>query len=350
MSVGRRLLVIELLHADAELYRSASATMKAEGRAMLYAMVQDLSAWPESHVDVGLCEEALRDLNAESVGPKHPNVQWKVASNIDELLEHESKDGPPYEIGFCLAPECDELLSHLTRQLSTCIPRLLSVSQQVIDLCSDKLALCEWCEQNKLPTVSVLNPEDADHWPLSDHDYVVRKDRFGAGCHSIRKFQWSWQNVKHLPELNSEDYVWQPFLTGSFYSVGILAAPQRQQPCILPVAQQQIEWMDGSPVYQGGQIPADLDDDEQAKVGGLIERLLQLLPIKDGYLGVDLIHCPQDSGAEWKIMEINPRLCTSYLGYRHLALGNLASIWWTNPPESVPIDCRKSTRFHIRSL
>ncbi len=49
----------------------------------------------------------------------------------------------------------------------------------------------------------------------------------------------------------------------------------------------------------------------------------------NGYLGADLIvdlSDVEDSEDSVRVVEINPRLCTSYVGYRTLAVDNLAEL------------------------
>jgi predicted ATP-grasp superfamily ATP-dependent carboligase len=48
------------------------------------------------------------------------------------------------------------------------------------------------------------------------------------------------------------------------------------------------------------------------------------LPTPLGYLGVDLVLGDDPSGADDRVIEINPRLTTSYVGLRAAALCNLA--------------------------
>jgi predicted ATP-grasp superfamily ATP-dependent carboligase len=64
------------------------------------------------------------------------------------------------------------------------------------------------------------------------------------------------------------------------------------------------------------------------------------LPNLAGYVGFDVV-VPFDSPRQPLIVEINPRLTTSYLGYRALADDNLAERLLASAPSHIPI-CWKS--------
>ena len=45
-----------------------------------------------------------------------------------------------------------------------------------------------------------------------------------------------------------------------------------------------------------------------------------------GYLGVDLILGPDSDGAQDRIVDVNPRITTSFVGYRRLFAGRMGSL------------------------
>jgi predicted ATP-grasp superfamily ATP-dependent carboligase len=72
--------------------------------------------------------------------------------------------------------------------------------------------------------------------------------------------------------------------------------------------------------YRGGSLPLESGLAERAR--RLAERAVASLPEPLGYLGVDLVL--GDDAASDVVVEINPRLTTSYIGLRALARANLA--------------------------
>jgi predicted ATP-grasp superfamily ATP-dependent carboligase len=57
-------------------------------------------------------------------------------------------------------------------------------------------------------------------------------------------------------------------------------------------------------------------------------RAVAVLPPAIGYVGIDLILGRDPGGAEDAVIEVNPRLTTSYVGLRAAAKSNLAQVMW----------------------
>jgi predicted ATP-grasp superfamily ATP-dependent carboligase len=61
------------------------------------------------------------------------------------------------------------------------------------------------------------------------------------------------------------------------------------------------------------------------RAGAIGQQVAGVLPSAIGYIGVDLILGDAVDGSEDLVIEINPRMTTSYVGLRASAEGNLAS-------------------------
>jgi len=89
----------------------------------------------------------------------------------------------------------------------------------------------------------------------------------------------------------------------------------------LPPCRQLIDRKAGF-AYRGGQWP--LEPALARRASTLAHRAVACLPPLLGYLGVDLILGTSPDGADDVVIEINPRLTTSYVGLRALSEQNLA--------------------------
>jgi predicted ATP-grasp superfamily ATP-dependent carboligase len=76
----------------------------------------------------------------------------------------------------------------------------------------------------------------------------------------------------------------------------------------------------------GGELPLAVGLAERAQA--LAERAVAATPPAVGYVGVDLILGREPDGSEDAVIEINPRLTTSYVGLRAAAKSNLAEAMW----------------------
>ncbi len=74
-------------------------------------------------------------------------------------------------------------------------------------------------------------------------------------------------------------------------------------------------------------------------------RAIECLPGLRGFTGVDLVLSEKNPGED-RVIEINPRLTTSYTALRRLARNNLAGCWldvWTGGNPGTP-------RWNVRDL
>ena len=83
---------------------------------------------------------------------------------------------------------------------------------------------------------------------------------------------------------------------------------------------------DGHFAYVGGSRLAQAELNRRAT--DLASRALAALPEAKGYVGVDLILGNAADGSEDVVIEVNPRLTTSYVGLRAMTNGNLAEAMW----------------------
>ena len=118
-------------------------------------------------------------------------------------------------------------------------------------------------------------------------------------------------------------YAWprrlERYMPGLAASVAFLCGPACRVP-LAPCKQRISE--DGRLRYQGGELPLAAGLGERAVA--LADRALAALPAARGYVGVDLVLGRDPGGTEDFIVEVNPRLTTSYVGLRAAAKSNLA--------------------------
>jgi hypothetical protein len=112
----------------------------------------------------------------------------------------------------------------------------------------------------------------------------------------------------------------QPFVAGRALSVALIVRGGDKPIEVWPVAEQRLT-SDGRFQYCGGRIPAH--DIPTRQIRELAARAASALPGLRGYAGLDII-VPDDAPDQPLVVEVNPRLTTSYLGYRALATRNLA--------------------------
>jgi predicted ATP-grasp superfamily ATP-dependent carboligase len=117
----------------------------------------------------------------------------------------------------------------------------------------------------------------------------------------------------------AEKHILQPFVLGLAVSVAFIISA-KECVALLPAEQHLSE--DGRFRYLGGAIPLAPDIAQRAE--HLARRALETIPGLLGFVGVDLVLGEKGDGSEDWVIEINPRLTTSYIGQRLMTPSNLA--------------------------
>jgi predicted ATP-grasp superfamily ATP-dependent carboligase len=115
-------------------------------------------------------------------------------------------------------------------------------------------------------------------------------------------------------------FVVQPFVPGKPASVALLVGAGRVfslQPA------EQILSADGTFHYLGGRSPLPAAEERRARRLG--ERAAATVPGLRGFVGLDIVLGEDPDGSGDAVIEINPRLTTSYAGLREVARFNLAA-------------------------
>lgn len=283
---------------------SGAASLRAEGEAMLSAVLDDFQRVPSIEAFT------IRDAANEQIAFRHAarTAEWSLI----------------------IAPEFQDLLLTRCRWAWEAGSKLLGPSPDAVRLCADKLALFRHWDRHGVQTPETKVVEGT--WPGP----FVRKPRFGAGSQETYLLDASRSLNRPLPPPNwggkggverplaSEagavgeigPLIEQPFVPGFAASVAFLIGSR--QTITLPPAQQRLS-TDGRFHYLGGRVPMATELARRAEQIAL--QAIACVPGLFGYVGVDLVL--GDDGRDWAI-EINPRLTTSYVGLRQLAESNLA--------------------------
>lgn len=243
-----------------------------------------------------------------------------AVGNRGLLLDSVAQHG--CDAALIIAPEFDGLLDQFCTAAIAGGCRSLNCEPSAIRLCSDKWRLHQHLEEHRIATI----PTRLLPLRQSPPDFpCVIKPRDGAGSWLVRTAATilAWQNaMTDFAAGGRVEYLCQPLVSGRACSVAAVFSPDGRHE-LLPIAEQILS-ADGEFRYLGGRIPAQLSSESQLNVQALAERCLSTLPGCRGYVGFDVI-VPDDRPTEPLLVEINPRLTTSYIGYQRLCRDNLMS-------------------------
>jgi predicted ATP-grasp superfamily ATP-dependent carboligase len=297
--------------------------LAAEALGMLWALLHDFRRWGSARTLTTLdarFEQRIPGLDratlpADSVIPVDPDNQAEVFSALLQRCD----------AVLIIAPETGGILSRLTTQAESLGVPILGSSAAAIDIAGDKAACAQLFDRAGLPAPRTLittfaGAEQAAH----EIDYpLVVKPQDGVSSAGVCLVNTPADLRRALEILrratDHEPILLQSFIQGVHASVSLLVSGGRSLP--LSLNRQRIA--PSCPFeYLGGEIP--LAHSAGSRAMALAQSALALLPGLQGYVGVDLVL----SGSDAWLIEINPRLTTSYIGLRQLIQLNLAQAIW----------------------
>ncbi|MEX2168696.1 MAG: ATP-grasp domain-containing protein [Pirellulales bacterium] len=278
-----------------------------EGTTMVRSVAGDFSRIPDTRVTV------FRDVQLATL----PVAGCDVI-DIDSRGAHDEEFDrfvDSADATLLIAPEFDAVLTNLVSRAESRDARLISPGSEFVRIASDKQRTAERLAASgvPVPTAVVLEPDD----PLPrDFPYpAVLKPIDGCGSQDIY--------VVATPFERPPPYAWprriEQYVPGLAASVAVLSGSAGLFP-LAPCRQSLSN--DGRLRYLGGSLPL---------ASGLAKRACDLallavraLPTCTGFVGVDLVLGGNPEGGEDVVIEINPRITTSYVGLRAVVEQNLA--------------------------
>ena len=310
-----RVFIWEYLCGGASLAERLDGSLAREGRAMLLALVEDFLQIDGCQVattwDARLGDFPILDVDVTAIEQQDESrVFAEQVRRCDAAL--------------VVAPEFDRILEARTSDVRAAGVRCLGSSTDAVRICADKLICNQRLANAGVPAIDTTCV--SDHGPPRTGEFpLVLKPRFGAGSMET----WLIESPEAWSQLQGRigreaflQMVRQPFVAGRPASVGVLLSAERESPVVLPPTEQHLS-EDGRFRYLGGTIPLASSEDESHALREVVEAACRTCPGLSGYVGLDLI-LSESRGERPVVVEINPRVTTSYVGYRRGLAGNIA--------------------------
>jgi predicted ATP-grasp superfamily ATP-dependent carboligase len=286
---------------------SLPASLAREGAAMIGGLVADLQRVEGCQV------VAFRDLRFVQLALGNCEMV-EILSRFahDEEIERVAAEA---DATILIAPELDGILWKLARRVVAAGGKLLSPSPDFIRIASDKQRTCDILQSAGVPVAEGRVLESDEPLPAEFPYPAVVKPIDGTGSQDIYFVRTAYE----APPA----YAWQRrlerFIPGMAASAAMLCGPAGN--IGLAACKQRIS-EDGRLRYLGGELPLAAGLAERAET--LAAKSLDALPATVGYVGVDIVLGREPDGSEDCVIEVNPRLTTSYVGLRAAARSNLA--------------------------
>ena len=310
MVAGRqRIFVYEFITGGGLLREDSvpAGSLLEEGQTMLEAVTQDLARLANVEVITRLDHRL-----AEGIALP---CQVDIANSASTENEEFCMTAASADWTLLIAPEFDSILFDRATAVVDRGGKLLGAAPAYIQLAADKLAVAQTLQAAQIPTPTTL-PLSSDLSPIAGcGDGFVVKPRDGAGSTHVT-FHHAVEEALHRS--HPERYCIQPWVPGLPCSVLLLCS--EEEVVSLKATEQRLT-SDGKFTYLGGEVPLPTHFDTRAR--RLAEAAAIALGEPSGFIGVDMVLSP--SGEHDVVIEVNPRLTTSYVGLRCLTDDNLVA-------------------------
>ena len=318
-----RLLVYEHVCAVGFGERNVRPSVLCEGFGMVRAIVADAK-------QAGFCvTTALNSQMAEFNLPFNSDHYVLVRSNT-EAIDVLEKAADFADAALVIAPETSGTLQYLVRRIEqqNDLLSLNSTADAIIEA-SDKTLLEEKAKKIGVETPKTIffrADEDIENVAVSVEKNLgipaVIKPSDGVGCEGLSIVYNKKQllnSVKKTAKLKTNFFIAQEFVCGKPASVTLISNGKIALPITLNKQNVSLRPPGRDSTYNGGIIPFD-EKGMQDTAFEAAKRIVESISGLKGYIGVDLIlteHGPV-------LIEINPRLTTSYIGVQKVSGFNLA--------------------------
>jgi predicted ATP-grasp superfamily ATP-dependent carboligase len=151
---------------------------------------------------------------------------------------------------------------------------------------------------------------------------VIFKPINGVGCSGLSKVNKEAQIPKAIAKIIAESknktFITQEFISGEPASVSLLSNGKKALAISLNKQNVTLGEPNVDSSYNGGCIP--FDHPLKPEAFALTEKIVESIPGLRGYIGVDLVFTSQKAF----VVDVNPRLTTSYVGLSKVASYNVA--------------------------
>ena len=278
--------------------RPLPASLAREGDLMLSTLVRDLAELPAITVI------ASRDPRL----PPLPRCEALRPLPGEDPFALFARGLAGSDAAWPTAPEGSGVLERLSRQTEAAGTVLLACRPEAVHLAASKHATARRLSERDIPAVPTFGAHETP--PPIPGPWVVKPDD-GAGCEATEVVEDRAAALGRLAE-DPGHLVAQPWIEGEPLSLSLLCGGPAAR--LLSCNSQHIAVRRGRVSLEAVVVNAVAD--REGRFARLGERIAAAVPGLWGYVGVDLMLTPQGP----VVLEINPRLTTSYCGLRS-ALG-----------------------------
>lgn len=209
------------------------------------------------------------------------------------------------DAAWIVAPEIGGVLSRMSARVLRHGRRLIGPAPATIDVMADKYQTYQTLCKANVPTIPTYR---RDAWPKTRTGAWVIKPDDGVGCDGVRYLSSTAALRDWLSRHTDAGLVIQPYVEGVAASLSMLCHEGRAW--LLSCNRQRVAIANGEFQFSGSVVNALAD--QWGVFQPLAKKLAAAVPGLSGYIGVDVLLTADGL----QVVEVNPRLTTSYVGLR----------------------------------
>ncbi len=288
------ILIFEYITGGGMVEQDLPSSLVSEGELMLSACANDFNEIADVQVSV-LRDYRLKNTEYEFVqhivSPEqnYSQIISRIEDSIDALL--------------IIAPESNNTLTSLCEKYSEYDFLLLNSSTQSVALASNKLASYNYFKSFDIEQIPSYELKDI---PCIQTDKIIVKPKDGVGCEDIHLIN-SYDKTENIISSDEQNkYFAQPYLSGESLSLSLMCS---QGECVLLSVNKQIIIEKNKSLELKQCI---VNANVRESFTEFAQNLISTLPGLKGYIGIDVLVLEN----KILLIEINPRLTTSYAGLK----------------------------------
>ncbi|MEE9412748.1 MAG: ATP-grasp domain-containing protein [Methylococcales bacterium] len=299
-----KILILEFITGGGMVDMPLPENLVTEGQLMLDAIVTDMLELEQINLTV-LRDARLPNSSLMDEDQNYDCILVTPDQGFQTIWEQTIRQ---VDAVLPIAPEGMGILSGLCADVETADKFLLNSSSNAVDITSSKLETCRVLQRAGIP---VIQTQPLAEPPSISPPWVIKPDD-GVGCDNVMVIDDRQALNDFIQASMRDDLILQPWVVGQAASLSVVFS--KKNACLLTYNKQLIETKQGRVFLKGCQVG------EQTRHWKLyqsfVKRIAKCFPGLKGYVGIDIIETNEGP----VIVEINPRLTTSYAGI-HKALG-----------------------------
>ena len=235
-----------------------------------------------------------------------PTVELRLLQDSADFSQAWLECVESVEAVWPIAPEHFQILEGISEAVVAKGKLLLNSPPWAVHTATSKAATSERLKESGIAVVPTYRFEDG----VPDHkgSWVLKPDD-GVGCLGTKICRDRDELYRQYQALAMDrHHVVQPFVHGTPTSLNILA--HDGQACVLSINRQRVAMTDNSFVLLGCVINGYME--QQARFHKVGREVVAAIPELWGIIGVDIL----DTDAGLQVLEVNPRITTSYVGLK----------------------------------